>query len=308
MLDTIMVPLDGSEFARQAVPRAISLARRADATLLLVRIHRGFPAADPGEAPASLVEADRELEEREREELSRAAEEVRREHPAVETEFGEGDVGETLLRRAEERADLVVMSTHGRGGFSRFWLGSVADELIRSCSVPLFLVRTEGPEANGAPERSAAPDLEHVLVPLDGSSVAVRVLEPATSVGELYGARFTLVRVVQPVMLPGYGYGDLPDGVDPEAAEAMEETARGHLERRAAKLREAGHRVDVEVVKGPSVPAALLEARDRLAADVIAMATRGEGGVKRMVLGSVADKVLRGSEGPLLVHNPGSEG
>lgn len=308
MLDTIMVPLDGSEFARQAVPRAVSLARRADATLLLVRIHRGFPAAPAEEAPASLVEADRELEEHEREELSRAAEEVRREHPDVETEFGQGDVGETLLRRAEERADLVVMSTHGRGGFSRFWLGSVADELVRSCSVPLFLVRPEDPEGNGASDKSAAPDLAHVLVPLDGSRVAGRVLEPATSVGELYGARYTLVRVVQPVMLPGYGYGDLPDGVDPEAAEAMEETARAHLERHAAKLREAGHRVDVEVVTGPSVPVALLEARDRLAADVIAMSTRGEGGVKRMVLGSVADKVLRGSERPLLVYNPGSEG
>lgn len=308
MLDTIMVPLDGSEFARQAVPRAVSLARRADATLLLVRIHRGFPAADPAEAPASLVEADRELEAQEREELSRAAEEVGREHPDVEAAFGQGDVGDALLRRAEERADLVVMSTHGRGGFSRFWLGSVADELVRSCSVPLFLVRPEEPEEDGASERGAAPDLEHVLVPLDGSRTAGRVLEPATSVGGLYGARYTLLRVVQPVMLPGYGYGDLPDGVDPEVGEDMEETARGHLERHAAKLRDAGHRVEVEVVKGPSVPAALLEARDRLAADLMAMATRGEGGVKRMVLGSVADKVLRGSEHPLLVYNPRGEG
>lgn len=305
MLDTIMVPLDGSEFSRQAVPRAVSLARRADATLLLVRIHRGFPAADLHEAPASLLEADRELEEHEREELSDAAEEMRREHPDVETVFGQGDVGDALLRRAEERADLVVMSTHGRGGLSRFWLGSVADELVRSCSVPLFLVR---PEENGTSERSAPPDLDHLLVPLDGSRTAGGVLEPATSVGELYEARYTLVRVVQPVMLPGYSYGDLPEGVDPEAAEAMKETARHHLERHAAKLREAGHRVDVQVVEAPSVPAALLETRNRLAADLIAMSTRGESGVKRMVLGSVADKVLRGSEHPLLVYNPRSEG
>lgn len=300
MLETIMVPLDGSEFARQAVPRAVSLARRADATVLLVRVHRGFPAADPEQAPRSLVEADRELEASERQELAAAAEDVRGRGVEVKTAFEEGPIVRALVGRAEKDADLVVMSTHGRGGFSRFWLGSIADHLIRSCSVPLLLVRPSK-EADAAPE---APDLDHVLVPLDGSEVARRILEPATAVGELYGARFTLVRVIQPVVLPGYGYGDLPDGLDAQAMETMEETARNRLEEDAAKLRDRGLRVEVEILRGPSVPEALLEAADRLGADLVAIATRGAGGLKRMLLGSVADKVLRGAEGPVLVHNP----
>lgn len=304
MLETIMVPLDGSEFARQAVPRAVSLARRAEARLLLARVHHGFPPADPEEAPRSLVEADRQLEAREREELAAAAEDVRSRGVEVETAFEEGPVAQALVRRAEEAADLVVMSTHGRSGFSRFWLGSVADHLIRSCGVPLFLVR---PAEDGADAVAEAPDLDHVLVPLDGSRVAGHVLGPATAVGELYGARFTLVRVIQPVVLPGYGYGDLPDGLDGEAMEAMEETAGRQLERDAGKLRERGLRVEVEIVRDPSVPGALLEAVDRLDADLLALATRGAGGLERMLLGSVADKVLRGAEGPLLVHNPADD-
>lgn len=301
MLDTVMVPLDGSEFARQALPRAVSLARRADAGLLLVRVHRGFPAADPEDASATMVEADRKLEQQERDALSRAAEELREEGLAVEASFEEGAVGEALARRAEAAADLVVMSTHGRGGLSRLWLGSVADELARTCSVPLFFVR---PEEDGEAGPMEASDLGHVLVPLDGSRLARQALEPAVTVGSLYGARYTLVRVVEPVVLPGYAYGDLPEGIDADALQVMEETATSQLETAAGKLRERGLRVEIEIVRHPSVPRALLEAAERLEVDLIALATHGRGALKRMVLGSVADKMLRGAEGPLLLTRP----
>ena len=301
MLDTIMLPLDGSDFARRAMPRAASLARRAEATLLLVRVHKGFPPAEPGEAPRSLVESDRELVGREKEELERAAAELREEELVVETVFEEGPVAEALLGLAEERADLVVMSTHGRGGFSRFWLGSVADTLARGCSTPLFFVR---PERDGGSEAASAPDPEHVLVPLDGSRLALQALETATEIGGLYDARYTLIRVVQPAMLPSYGVGDLPEGVDPEAREVMEETAADHLEEVARRLGEEGHRVETRVVRHASVSKALLEAAAEEGADLLTMATHGRGGLKRMVLGSVADKVLRAAPCPVLLRRP----
>lgn len=300
MLETIMVPLDGSDFARQALPRAVSLARRADATLLLVRVHQGFPPAKPGEAPRSLVEADRKLVRSEKEELSRTAAELRDRGLGVETSFEEGPVDEALLRRAETTADLVVMSTHGRGGFSRFWLGSVADALARGCSTPLFFVRPE--EGGGGGEE--APDLEHVLVPLDGSTLAAQALETATEVGELYDARYTLVRVVKPPMLPGYGPGDLPEGLDEAAMANMEETAAAHLERAAKGLRERGLEVATRVIRHGSVSGALLEAAGEEGVDLVAMATHGRDGVKRLVLGSVADKILRASPCPVLLRRP----
>lgn len=303
MLETIMVPLDGSEFARQAVPRAVSLARRADAGLLLVRVHRGFPPPEPGQAPRSLVESDLALERQEREELAEAAAGLRDRGLEVETAFEEGPVVEAILEVAEESADLVVMSTHGRGGLSRFWLGSVADGLARACSVPLFFVR---PEEDGSPEGADAPELEHVLVSLDGSRLARQILATATEIGDLYDARYTLVRVVQPAMLPGFAYGDLPSGIDTAALEVMEETATRELERVAGDLRDGGRSVDFEVVRHASPSAGLLEAADRGDVDLVAMATHGRGGLKRMVMGSVADKVLRASRQPLLLHRPTS--
>lgn len=305
MLERIMVPLDGSDFARQALPRAVSLARRADATLLLVRVHRGFPPAEPGQAPRSLVESDRELVRSEKEELSRSASALRDRGLDVEMSFEEGPVDDALVRRAERAADLVVMSTHGRGGFSRFWLGSVADALARRCSTPLFFIR---PGEAGAGEAGAgeqeAPDLRHVLVPLDGSKRASRALETATEVGELYDVRYTLVRVVQPAMLPGYDPGDLPEGVDPEAISVMEETAAAHLERAAADLRERGFEVERRVVRHASVSEALLDAAAEGDVDLVAMATHGRGGVERLVLGSVADKMLRAAPCSVLLRRP----
>lgn len=309
MLETIMVPLDGSEFARQAVPRAVSLARRADAGLLLVRVHRGFPPPEPAQAPRSLAESDLALERREREELAEAAAGLRDRGVEVETAFEEGPVVEAILEVAEERADLVVMSTHGRGGLSRFWLGSVADGLARACSVPLFFVRPEedgSPEEEGSRERADAPELEHVLVSLDGSRLARQILATATEIGDLYDARYTLVRVVQPAMLPGFAYGDLPSGIDTQALEVMEETATRELERVAGDLRDGGRSVDFEVVRHASPSAGLLEAADAGDVDLVAMATHGRGGLKRMVMGSVSDKVLRASRQPLLLHRPAS--
>lgn len=121
---TIMVPLDGSGFSRRALPHALETARRSGAGLLLTYVHAGFPPAEPGEAPEALVEAGLE----------------------AETLFEEGPVAETLAARAEERADLVAMATHRRGGIRRLVLGSVADKVLRAGERPVLLHR---PPAEG---------------------------------------------------------------------------------------------------------------------------------------------------------------
>lgn len=143
---TIMVPLDGSGYSRRALPHALETARRSGAGLLLTYVHAGFPSAGPGEAPEALVEADRRLVEHERALLEEAAAEVREAGLEAETLFEEGPVAETLAARAEERADLVAMATHRRGGIRRLVLGSVADKVLRAGERPVLLHR---PPAEG---------------------------------------------------------------------------------------------------------------------------------------------------------------
>lgn len=296
---TIMVPLDGSDFARRALPAARDLARRSEARLLLAYVHAGPPPAEPGEAPESLVEADRAVVRAEREALEEAAREVRAAGLEAETDFSEGPVAETLAARARERADLVVMATHGRGAFSRFWLGSVADELARRTPVPLLFVRPGG-EGEGPGELAA----EHVLLPLDGSRRAERILDPARSVGRLFGARYTVLRVLVPAVRTGLTYEELPVDVDAETIAEQEEAASEYVEEALERLRRAGETADGRVVRGPSAAAEIHRVAEEEDVDLVAMATHGWGGLKRMLLGSVADKVLRAGDRPLLLHRP----
>src|SRR5438067_676921 len=100
------------------------------------------------------------------------------------------------MRFAFDGADLVVMTTHGRGPLGRLWLGSVADALVRDLAMPLLLVRPQ----ETAPDFKREPLLKHLLLPLDGSPLAEQMLEPAVALGTLMEADYTLLRVIKPVV------------------------------------------------------------------------------------------------------------
>jgi nucleotide-binding universal stress UspA family protein len=214
----------------------------------------------------------------------------------------EGPVAESVLEFVIARGiDLVVMTTHGRGAFSRFWLGSVTDELARRLPVPMLLVRPG--QAGEAPDK--VPDLRHILIPLDGTAVAEQVLLPATEVGSLTQADYTLLRVVPPATVIGFdAAGVAMGGFTPPAEENLALEARDYLDRVAARLRSQGHPVSTAIAIGqPPALAILAEAQDR-GMDLVAMETHGRKGLTRLMLGSVADKVVRGSPLPVLVHRP----
>jgi nucleotide-binding universal stress UspA family protein len=292
MFRTIVVPLDGSPFAEQALPWALHLARRAGAPLELIRGHVLYALTQPAAAWAPfdpVAEADSKQEERAY--LDAVARRLAAAAPvAVRKTLVDGFEVEGIRKHVQEgRADLVVMATHGRGPLGRFFLGSVVDELIRTTSVPLLLVRPHG----AGPALLPGPAVEDVLVPLDGSSLAEQVLGSAAGLARLAGARCTLLRVMAPV-------GFLPR---PPALEVVPHAgARAYLEEAAGRLREQGLLVQTRVaVAARPARAILKEAR---AGTVIALATYGRGGVPRAVLGSVADKVVRAAPGPVLVYHP----
>ncbi len=228
--------------------------------------------------------------------------------PRVETALLEGDVAESIRNRTVETgADLVVMSTHGYGPFTRFWLGSVADELVRGpLPAPLLLVRPE----EGDLVLHAAPPLQRVLLPLDGSKLAEQMIEPAARMAQTAGAQLTLLRVIKPLVpatvpVEGQTFGHMVQGLLAQTESLQEKIrteARDYLDGVAEPLRQRGLTVDVCVdAEETPTPAILRHTRPT---DVVALATHGYRGLSRLFLGSVADKVVRAAHVPVMVWRP----
>jgi nucleotide-binding universal stress UspA family protein len=211
----------------------------------------------------------------------------------------DGSITEAIQDRAVAcGADLVVLTTHGRGAFSRFWLGSVADTLVRHAPLPILLVRPQ----ETAPDLSQEPVLSEILIPLDGSALSEQILPRAIALGSLGHATYTLLQVVEPA-LGGFGTELYGATVDEQALVQARAQAQSYLDQVAMRLRAEGLRVHTVVLLG--LPAqAILEYTRTHAVDVVALATHGRSGVRRLLLGSVADKVVRGADIPVLLQRP----
>jgi nucleotide-binding universal stress UspA family protein len=309
MIRSLFVPLDGSSFGEHALPLAASLARAANATLHLVHVHQVVPPATV--AGVAVMDAlDLHLRQDEQAYLTDVLRRVSEKGPLqVKSALIEGEVAAALeAYAARVEADLVVMSTHGRGALGRFWMGSVTDDLIRDLPRPVLLVHP----GEGAADLKREPDLKHILLPLDGTSLAEQIIAPAVELGRLFGSTFHLLRVVQPAIRPSY----LPDGGTVAglshtaleqvglAQKGAEEEAKRYLGEMAARMQGQGCLVHARVVvdEQPAV-AILLEARLRHAG-LIAMETHGRRGLSRLLRGSSADKIVRGGDVPVLLHRP----
>ena len=290
MLKTILLPLDGSPLAERALTYATVLARRSEATIALVEAVRArtLPGIDPSDAQVELTgQAEAYLQS--------VAERLSADGTEAEVHVCYDEPVRAILGTAErQRADLIVMSTHGRGGLSRMLYGSVADQILRRARIPVLLVPsivdhawpTEGPLS--------------LLVPLDGSELATEALHSADLLTEAFGARLTLLRVVQPVPYPlyGEGYAYVPYDEDAEVAEAQR-----YLADQAARLAERSVGVTTDVTVGDPARVIGEVARERNV-DVVVMATHGHGGLSRVILGSVATATLRHTTAPLLLVRP----
>jgi len=283
----ILAPLDGSRLAEETLRVAGTTARRTGAVLHLALVHHPVePGPDAASMAAAFEDLDRLAREGEERYLASVAERL---HAAyglrIEATILDGPVPESLEGYVRSiGAGMVVMTTHGRGPVSRFWLGSVADHLLRHLEVPLLLLRHHDTVSDD--NRVA---FRRMLVPLDGSVRSEAVLEPALALCPPPTGEFALLRVV--------GAADAGAGLGREGAAAYLDEVADRLERR-------GCRVSTTVVVSPSPAHAILEQARPEALDCIAMATRGAGGVQRFVLGSVTDKVVRGADVPVLALRP----
>lgn len=309
MLERIMVPLDGSEFGEQALPFAAALSRATGASLNLCHVSccelptdllQNTPFQYEG-VDLSVYEAKHRESMRQYLEEREAAMKAELPDRRVCSALLEGWVTEALERHAREiDAQLIVMTTHGRTGMSRAWLGSVADSLVRHSHFPLLLIRPLDEEGKEFPR----PSFRHLLLPLDGSPTGEGVLAPAALLARSVGSAITLFHVVSPYRTVGARPIPLPAG----DTEARRRRGEEYLAGVAASLRGEGVEVEAVVEAHASPARAILEALEKRGADLVSMATHGYRGVKRAVLGSVADKVLRGCTKPLLLVRPAEGG
>ncbi|MDX2194250.1 MAG: universal stress protein [Gemmatimonadales bacterium] len=300
MFRSILVPLDGSPFAERALDVAARLARRDHAALTLVRVAPaevlalgagGVPPIDPTLDRAQRAEAEAYLDDvatRLRESEAVAAVTVVRTGPIID---------ELVAIAADVRPDLVVMTSHGRSGLVRAWMGSTADELIRALDVPTLVLRQPD-----TPQPAGSLRFERVLVAVDGSDFADLAIEPALGLVERPGGRLTLLRVV----LPESHLGAFPSEAWSEAATSrmQQATAANVLEQRAERIAARGIAVDSHVIAHEHPATAILEFAGQHGCDAIALATHGSSGFARLVFGSVADRLLRASVRPLLIVHP----
>ena len=294
MFKKLLVTLDGSSFSEWALSYAAGLSRRTGASIELTSVHEPIPSFAYDEWEAAAFEWTEEYLAKAR---SRLAERI----PVEVTAWvGSGQVVDSLLDRAGSiGADLIVAATHGRGTFSRAWLGSVADGLLRHATQPLLLVRPE--KGDGPPED---PTFAKVVVPLDGSDFSESVLDLATGMANLYGSELHLLRVVAYPIEIASPYLPHTVQMNQEVVEEAKASAQGYLGDIAARLRDRGMTVESHVVVDSQAGHAICNQCRDIRADLVVMATHGRGGLKRALLGSTADKVIRSAHIPILVQRP----
>ena len=300
MFKKLLVPLDGSDFAEQALSRAAAIARKSDAVIHLLLAHVRIPYAGYQDVPWFGEQAGDE-----REYLARIANGPALSSLNVTWTVLKGDPVETICRvAAESDTDLIVMASHGRTGLSRTWIGSVAHGVIRRSGVPVLLVRPAENEPGRVDESSG---IRRILVTLDGSSLSEEIIPAAMEMARCEGASVTAVRIVEPVMwmppITSMPLAFSPGAYDEDITSNLVAAAGREMQLVAQSLKKVASGVETRVIVAESAARAILDIAKSDQADVIAMATHGRG-ASRLLLGSVADKVLRGSDAMMLLQCP----
>ena len=277
----ILVPLDGSRLSEAIVPLAEALARDYDAQLLLVRALRTLNSAE------AEVKAQEEAEIY----LRGMADELTARGLRVEWKVWYDEPDRAIADAARfNAADLITMTTHGRGGLSRLMFGSVAESLVRMAPVPVLLVRGELAWQPGG--------LRKIVVPLDGSERSEAILPVVERLAGPFDLSVELLRAIEP--LPAYAAAEISSARTEEMIALEEADAEGYLRKVATPLEAKGLRVACCVGRGLAVDVILRRAEET-GAGLVAMSTHGRMGVGRLLIGSVAERVLRSAPVPVLL-------
>ncbi|HYP61247.1 MAG TPA: universal stress protein [Thermomicrobiales bacterium] len=297
---SVLVPLDGSELSEQALPFAMAIAGKGGSVTLLQAVPDAEPLRKPfGAITMSAEEVLEMLTNLAEADLDRAEAHWADVAPdvTISKEAISGDAATVILDTADKQnIDLIAMASTGRGALGRLTLGSVADRVVRTSDRPVLVVR-----GYDAPATRQLPQLQRIIVPLDGSDRSMLAIPAAATVSKQLRAPVELLTAVDlpQVVSPAMAYGP---AFSPEFyAEIEEQTTRNADEYLNEAIAEFG-KYDVAATKhimiGSAVAAILDFAKP---GDVIVMTSRGQGGFKRWFLGSVAEKLVRDAPAPVLL-------
>jgi nucleotide-binding universal stress UspA family protein len=297
MYTRVLIPLDGSKTAEKVLPYARSLATNLKVPVELMGV------IDIAEMALHISAENARYLDKMIEEAERASRDylkrVANTFPGLNVAFvvDKGRAAEAIIEKAAaDTGTLITMATHGRSGINRWVLGSVAEKVLRATSNPLLLVRAAGQAVSGEEAR-----LTSVIVPLDGSELAESVLPAVTELAKKLDLEIILFRAFN---LP-YGVYAGADGYyainfDQLIAEIKGE-ANTYLERKTEELKRKGiEKVSFLTKEGLSADEIISFGR-QTPDNLIAMCTHGRSGVKRWVLGSVTETVVRHCGDPVLV-------
>lgn len=272
----ILVPLDGSELAERVVLPAIRLAEAIRADIVLLTVVSPLPRPDHADTVEGVVQTRRY-------EAGLYLKGVRNHFlpssAAVETAVLSGPAAQTIITYAKEQAvDLIIMTTHGRSGLTRWTLGRVAEKVLRRAPCPTVILRSE---------QALAPEhIRRVLLPLDGSPLAEAVLEPTLTVARDLQAEVLLLRVIEPVVPFARGWEET--AVSPSELQ----TAQAYLEKVQQNVRAWDVKSSCQVTAGPAAEA-IIDFADTNQIDLIVLSSLGSSGFQFWLFGSVAERVMK---------------
>ncbi len=297
--DLIVVSLDGSELSERAVPYATLFAKTFGGRVLLVTVWEGAEEALIKALPAVADDLFKEGEQYYEKYLAKTAQRYLVDGVKIDAEVLTGQAAEELLKLVDSRhADLLALATHGRSGLGRWWYGSVAGEVAQRAHVPRLIV---GPKVLSQPAKAIKVDA--VLVPLDGSQLAESALAIAKRIAKQFNATLHIAQAVPPVSQTFVF--DMPSVAAVDIVGQMQKGAEEYLAGLAQGL-SGDIAVKTHVLDGQ--PADMLA--DFVVdhgVDLVVMASHGRGGLVRVALGSVADRMLQ-SDAPVYLVRPAPGG
>ncbi len=288
MYDRMIVPLDGSELAEQVLPYVRVVSEGLKCPITLVRVF-DVPAMIEGVPGATIDRVANEL----RADADHYLERVKGTLVDVGTDVlvvgKQGDAASVIIEEAEKESSTIVMiSSHGRSGITRWAMGSVAEKVLQATNNPLLIIRDQAAEGTSLIEGDRTLkdwnnllSVKNIIVTLDGSSISEQVIPHAMAFAKSLAVPLTPIRV-----------SNSPND-DSENTEYLNNVVK--------RFRDENLQCDGGKVLHGNPATAIIEISEQIPNSLVAMTTRGRSGIQRWVMGSVTDRVVRHSGAPALV-------
>lgn len=290
MYTQILVPLDGSETAEKVLPYARILAATLKTPVELLGV------TDIGTQLEKFRYLDTLIDEgirSSREYLERIAKTFPSARVKCTVEKGRPEEV-IIVKAAAEKGRLVAIASHGRSGINRWLLGSISERVLRGATNPVLVVRAN---EQGSTEGEPAPD--SMIVPLDGSELAESVLPHVVELAKAFNSKVTLLRSYSLKQMV-YRFDDYTPDLD-ELKHELKWEAMSYLDDKVSQLKSEGLAHVFPFVTEGDAAQTIIELAKGAPNSWITMCTHGRSGVKRWVLGSITEKVVRHSGNPVLV-------